>query len=69
MRKLIFIVLAVAMLAASLTACSTGLKGKTTTATEAPSATEAAPSATATPEATAGIDIETTTEAEATVAP
>ena len=69
MKKLILIVLAVALLAASLTACSTGFKGKTVTATEAPSATEAAPAASATPEATAGIDIETTTEAEATVAP
>ena len=69
MKKLILIALAVALLAASLTACSTSFKGKTTTATEAPSATDAAPAATTTPEATAGIDIETTTGAEATTAP
>lgn len=43
MKKLIFAILLGALLALSLTACSTGLTGKTTTtATEAPAPTESA---------------------------
>ena len=63
MKKRILALLALAALAASLTACSTGMK-RTTTATEAPAATEV-PARTNTPEPTVASTVEP--EAEPTV--